>query len=209
VERRGRGRFPVGRGASQPAGGLLPILTVFVAVLVLVSVGDVIAGRVDAGRLLGHGLVITGYTVILALSRPTLDFGDPPSRPMHRPRWTVRFDADGPAAPPSASTGLMQVEPGGAVVAIAADPPGGPRRGIPPPRRDRSGTHAIDGDLAAVPASPGTQCVLAVDFFTVDTVLLWRLCVLFAIEVASRRIHLLGITGHPVGEWVAQQAGTC
>jgi putative transposase len=48
--------------------------------------------------------------------------------------------------------------------------------------------------------------MLAVDFFTVETVRLQRLYVLFFIELGSRRVHLGGCTPNPSGGWVTQQA---
>ncbi len=48
--------------------------------------------------------------------------------------------------------------------------------------------------------------IIECDFLTVDTLFFKRLYILFFIELASRRVHLAGITTNPDGAWVTQQA---
>ena len=73
------------------------------------------------------------------------------------------------------------------------------RHGLgPAPRRSGpSWTAFLHGQAAGM---------LACDFFTVETVGLTRLYVLFIVELDRRRVHLAWITAHPTGEWVTQAA---
>ncbi|MEU8004355.1 zf-HC2 domain-containing protein [Catellatospora sp. NPDC049111] len=86
---------------TRPAA-LLPVMTAFVIVLSLLTVNDALADRVEAGRVLSHGLVLAGYGLLLALNHPRLR-GDGPSDRAARPRspWSIRGgdEGEGPLAP--------------------------------------------------------------------------------------------------------------
>jgi len=76
------------------------------------------------------------------------------------------------------------------------------RHGLDPvPRRAKSTWRAFLHQQAAG--------IIACDFFTVDTVWLRRLYVLFYIELDTRRVHLAGVTANPNATWVAQRRATC
>jgi len=77
------------------SAGIVPVLTAFVAMLGLLSAGDVLTGRVEGLRLASHGFVAVGYLIVVALTRPSLTFGDPPGSGVStRPWWRVSFDDD-------------------------------------------------------------------------------------------------------------------
>jgi transposase InsO family protein len=68
------------------------------------------------------------------------------------------------------------------------------------PRRDRTGPSWSEFICSQAKA------VIATDFACVETALLRRFHVLFVIEVATRRVHLAGVTTNPTGPWTTQAA---
>ncbi|MEU5726689.1 zf-HC2 domain-containing protein [Micromonospora sp. NPDC047738] len=103
----GAGFLFVAARRTRPTG-LVPMLSAFVGTLVLLSVNDLLAGRVDTTRLVSHGFLLAGYAIVVALSRPRLQPEGPKARGRgDRPGWRLNVDE----APPPAPAQLRLVPP--------------------------------------------------------------------------------------------------
>jgi predicted anti-sigma-YlaC factor YlaD len=88
----GAGYLFIALRRNRPTG-LIPMLTAFVAMLLLLSVNDLTAGRVDATRLVSHGFVLLGYLIVVTLSRIAPEPAQPPgSRVSGGSGWRATFD---------------------------------------------------------------------------------------------------------------------
>ncbi|MEO3779489.1 zf-HC2 domain-containing protein [Micromonospora sp. B11E3] len=83
-----------------PPTGLVPMLSAFVGTLVLLSVNDLLTGRVDTSRLVSHGFLLAGYAIVVALTRPRLR-PDDPSRRNRTNRSGWRLPAEEDVSPPA------------------------------------------------------------------------------------------------------------
>lgn len=95
----GAGFLFVALRRTRPSG-LLPMLSAFVATLVLLSVNDLVASQVAVERLVSHGFLVVGYLITVLLARSTRQPGDPSDRQRpERSGWRLRLDeTDEPAA---------------------------------------------------------------------------------------------------------------
>jgi putative transposase len=132
-----------------------------------------------------------------------------------RSKWTYPR-TEKPRRPPIdlEVSGLILRWPGRTLGGLPEDSRGAPQAGHP-----RGGHHHPDAASGPRPWSPPGAAArrgasssgprpwgsMACDFFTLETVQLKTLCVLFCIEVDTSRVHLAGVTNRPDSAWVTQQ----
>ncbi len=112
----GAGYLFIALRRTRPSG-LVPMLTAFVGMLLLLSVNDLTGDRVDGTRLVSHGFVIVGYLLVVALTRMPGGFATPPgSRVAGSSGWRARFGDEEPDGDedlaPTFRPGLRLVPPG-------------------------------------------------------------------------------------------------
>lgn len=73
----GVGFFWIAARRAAPAG-IVTLLSAFVVVLALLNVNDLTRGQVALTHVATHAFVVAGYLIVLALTRPSLYFGQPP-----------------------------------------------------------------------------------------------------------------------------------
>jgi predicted anti-sigma-YlaC factor YlaD len=93
---------------SRPTG-LVPTLTAFVGMLLLLSLNDLSAGRVDATRLVSHGFVLAGYFLVVALSRTGAGPAEPPGQ--RSTGWRAHFEDDDEPAEAEPQTPRLRLVP--------------------------------------------------------------------------------------------------
>ena len=104
----GAGYLFIALRRTRPTG-LVPMLTAFVGMLLLISITDLTGGRVDVDRLIGHGFVIAGYLLVVALARGVGGEMRPPGARAGA-GWRARFDTEA-ASPETPLPGLRLLPP--------------------------------------------------------------------------------------------------
>jgi predicted anti-sigma-YlaC factor YlaD len=108
----GAGYLFIALRRSRPTG-LVPMLTAFVGMLLLLSLNDLTADRVDGTRLVSHGFVILGYLLVVALSRVAGEAARPPGARAGS-TWRAHFadDDEAEVAPRVPALRLLPRHPG-------------------------------------------------------------------------------------------------
>ena len=75
----GAGYLFIALRRTRPSG-LVPMLTAFVGMLLVLSLNDLTGDRVDGTRLISHGFVLLGYALVVALAKVPGGFATPPGQ---------------------------------------------------------------------------------------------------------------------------------